>query len=99
MANLIEIPISLDPSLTNVVKPGEGLRGDRRLVRFLPTPFGSREAIWISPYETIEHFENGPEKARKCIVLLSKGPPKPDIAVITIPSSAIDKFPLVPVEW
>jgi hypothetical protein len=88
----------------DIVRPSEvPLHGDRRLVRLLPTPFGSRPAIWTSPYETLEVLQEGspPEKCRKCVLLMSSGSPNenPDVICITIPSSAIQKFPLVPVEW
>ena len=77
--------------------------GERRLVKLLPTPFGSRPAIWTSPYKVQEVFEIGgaPEAARVCVLLLSPGSPgeKPDVVVVTIPDAAIYKFPLVPVEW
>jgi len=96
----VEIPIILSGDLADLAKPDtKPVLGDRRLVRLIPTPFGSRPAIWISPYAIKEQFEDGVHKARKIIVLLSKGPPKPDVAVITIPEAAIEKFPWVPVEW
>lgn len=95
-----EIPIILTGDLADLVKPDEKpVHGNRRLVRLIPTPLGSRPAIWVSPYLVQEQFEDGVHIARKVIVLLSKGPPKPDVAVITIPDAAISKFPLVPVEW
>jgi hypothetical protein len=96
----VSIPLSIDETLGDFLKASDKpVLGEKRLVRLLPTPFGSREAIWISPYEFMENFEAGPERARVCIVLISKGPPKPDVACIIIPSAAIEKFPLVPVEW
>lgn len=77
--------------------------GERRLVRLLPTPFGSRPAIWTSPYETPTILQEGspPELCRTCILLMTTGSPgeRPDVICITIPSAAIEKFPLVPVEW
>jgi hypothetical protein len=88
----------------DILKPHEVPRtGERRLVRFLPTPMGSRPALWISPYYTMEIFQTGcpAERAKKCIVLLNPGSDteKPDTAVITIPADAIEKFPWIPVEW
>lgn len=90
--------------LGDVLRPHETPQfGNRRLVRMIPTPLGSRPAIWTSGYETLEVFQDGaaPERARKCVVLISPGSntEKPDTAVITIPSTAIDLFPMVPVEW
>jgi hypothetical protein len=95
------VPVELSG---DIAKPSEGVRhGERRLVRLLPTPFGARPAIWTSPYETMESLREGtpPEHCRKCILLNSPGSPdeRPDVICITIPSAAIDKFPLVPVEW
>lgn len=93
--------------LGDVVRASEVPRaGSRRLVRLLPTPFGSRPAIWTSPHATMVSFDEGepPERARQVVVLMS-GPTredptaKPDTAVITIPEAAIEKFPMVPVEW
>jgi hypothetical protein len=88
----------------DIVRPSEVPRhGNRRLVRLIPTPFGARPAIWTSPYESTESLREGspPERCRKCIVLSSPGSPseRPDVVCVTIPSAAIDMFPLVPVEW
>jgi hypothetical protein len=78
-------------------------RGERRLVRLLPTPFGSRPAIWTSPYEVQTILQEGspPEPCRVCVLLMSAGSPteRPDVICVTIPDAAIKKFPLVPVEW
>jgi len=96
----VEIPIILTGDLADLARPDERpVVGDRRLVRLIPTPLGSRPALWISPYTIMEQFEDGMHRARKILVLLSKGPPRPDTACVTIPEAAIDKFPLVPVEW
>jgi hypothetical protein len=38
-----------------------------------------------------------PEKARKCIVLLSSDPP--ETALITVPAEALHLFPKTPVDW
>lgn len=100
---LISIPIALPESMTNVERPSAGklAKGDFRLVRMLPTPLGLRPAIWISPYTTEEVCDRdvGLETVRKAVVLISKGPPFPEIACITIPEHAVQKFPLEPVEW
>lgn len=103
MADTIVIPMV--PTVSDdIARPGDPPRhGERRLVRLLPTPFGSRPAIWTSPYKTMTKFSGeGPlEAARVCVLLLSPGSPrkKPDVCVITIPDAAVEKFPLVPVEW
>jgi hypothetical protein len=77
--------------------------GERRLVRLLPTPFGSRPAIWTSPYKVPTVLQVGapPEQCRVCVLLMSAGSPdtRPDVVCVTIPDAAISKFPLVPVEW
>lgn len=101
MARLIEVPVTVSG---DVARPGDPPRhGERRLVRLLPTPFGSRPAIWTSQYATQEVYQPGepPTRSRVCVVLLSPGEPgvKPDVVVVTIPEDAVDKFPLVPVEW
>lgn len=95
------VPIELTG---DIARPSEVARnGDRRLVRLLPTPFGSRPAIWTSPYEVLEVMQEGSpaEKCRVCVLLTSSGSPdeRPDVVCIKIPSAAIEKFPLVPVEW
>lgn len=87
-----------------IAKPCDVPRsGDRRLVRLLPTPFGSRPAIWTSPYEVMAVLGEGepPERCRVCILLMSAGShaERPDVIVVTIPEAAIDKFPQVPVAW
>jgi len=79
-------------------------RGERRLVKLLPTPFGSRPAIWTSPYTVEAILQEGstPEKCRVCLLLMSTGSPdspRPDVICVTIPEAAIAKFPEVPVEW
>lgn len=98
--NAVEIPLIVSDE---IMKASDNpILGDRRLVRLLPTPFGSRPSIWISPYTSMEICDPKTgiaEKVRKCIVLISKGPPHPDVAVLTIPVNVIEKFPLVPVEW
>ncbi len=90
--------------LSDVLKPSEVPRlGNRRLVRLLPTPFGSRPAIWTSPYTFMDVVQEGhpPEKCRYCVLLMEDGSPtsRPSIICITIPDAAIEKFPTVPVSW
>jgi hypothetical protein len=77
----------------------QGGEGSRRLVPLIPTPFGSRPAIWISHYTVLEVLKEGcaPEKAKKCILLMSSDPP--ETACITIEADAIKIFPKIPVEW
>jgi hypothetical protein len=95
------IPITISDE---IAKPSDIPRnGTRRLVRLLPTPFGSRPAIWTSPYKTMQVLQEGlpPEPCRVCLLLMSAGSPgeRPDTICVTIPDDAIAKFPLVPVEW
>jgi hypothetical protein len=78
--------------------------GERRLVRLLPTPFGSRPAIWTSPYVVWTSLQEGAptEPCRVCVLLMSTGTPntpRPDTLCVTIPTAAVEKFPLVPIEW
>lgn len=73
----------------------EHRRGTHRQVALVPTPFGSRPAIWTSPYE-VEH-EGKP--ARVCLVLVAVGPPLPEAVCITVPTDFYDSLPRVPVEW
>lgn len=101
MASLIEVPIGVS---TDLALPGDPPRhGERRLVRLLPTPFGSRPAIWTSQYSFMEVYppDTTPTKSRRCVLLLSPGSPgvPPETLFIRIPEEAIAKFPLVPVEW
>ena len=98
-----------DPVKLTIVEPfvtasDRPVMGERRLVRQLPVP-GSltgaevilRPAIWISPYEFYDADIGAQVKI--CIVLVNSGPPKPEIISVRIPSNAIEKFPLAPVEW
>lgn len=101
MASLVEVPVSVS---SDVARPGDPPRhGERRLVRLLPTPFGSRPAIWTSQYSFMEVYppDTTPTKSRRCVLLLSPGSPgvPPETLFIRIPEEAIAKFPLVPVEW
>ncbi len=97
----IDIPITISG---DIARPCDiPKKGERRLVKLLPTPFGSRPAIWTSPYKFMMSTQEGSpaEPCRNCILLMSTGSPteRPDVILITIPDAAIDKFPDVPVEW
>ena len=101
MAGLVEVPVTVT---SEVARPSDPPRhGSRRLVRLLPTPFGSRPALWTSPYTYMEVFppDPTPTRARSCVILVSPGEPgvPPETISIRIPEAAIEKFPLVPVEW
>lgn len=76
--------------------------GSQRLVRYLPCGLPGTKGImlpciWMSPYDDWD--EDLKENVRVAILLLSKGPPKPDIIAVRIPSTAVEKFPTGPVEW
>jgi hypothetical protein len=51
----------------------------------------------MSDYEVMD--EDLKENVKVCLVLMGKGPPSPEIICVRIPSTAIEKFPLGPVEW
>ena len=74
--------------------------GEQRLVRHIPVPLPGakgqvRPAIWTSPYEISE----GGANVRRCLVLINKGPPYPEIIMVSIISADLEKCPLMPVEW
>lgn len=107
MANddrLIEIDIPNVQGMEDILKPSDRpVMGKQRLVRFLPVP-GTNQlfpCIWMSPYRIKEPLEiGGPlEPLVRCLLLVSKGPPKPDSVCISIRPDDIGKFPLAPVEW
>jgi hypothetical protein len=103
MADDTEIPIPSIIGLDEVLKPSDRpVMGTQRLVRFLPVMgTGLYPAIWISPYTVKEPIEtDGPlVSVAKCVVLVSKGPPRPEIVVLTMRPEDIEKFPRAPVEW
>jgi hypothetical protein len=100
MSDII-LPISRNPAST-VTEP---VRGDRRLVKQVQTPFGMAPCIWITPYtfqDEIRAGEIGP--CRKCCVLLNKGDaehPRPEVVWMTVPDFLLNhpSTPEVPVEW
>ena len=102
--NLIEISIPDIQGMDEILRPSERpVMGKQRLVRFLPVP-GTKQlfpCIWMSPYRTKEQIEDhGPvEQLVKCLLLVSKGPPKPDVVCISIRPDDLGKFPVAPVEW
>lgn len=94
MADAIEIPLSNLVGAKPQAIPG---RGDRRLVKLVETPLGWGHAIWTSPYTV----EDSDVKAlcRVCVVLVGKGPPKPEPVIMTIPVEYLAKCPEDAVEW
>lgn len=85
------------------VKPSDRpVLGDKRLVRYLPVGLPGTKGmmlpcIWMSPYDDFD--EDLKVKVKVCLILLSKGPPRPDIICVRIPADAVEKFPTGPVEW
>jgi hypothetical protein len=76
--------------------------GEKRLVRYLPVPLPGMNGmlmpcIWMSDYVEMDADLN--ENVKVCLVLLGKGPPRPDVICVRIPATAVDKFPMGPVEW
>ena len=96
-----------DPIKIEVVgefaKPSDNaVMGEKRLVRYLPVGLPGTSGmllpcVWMSEYDVMD--EHLGEKVKVCLVLLSKGPPRPEIICVRIPSAAVDKFPTGPVEW
>jgi hypothetical protein len=101
---LIEISMPAVQGMDEILKPSDRpVMGQQRLVRFLPVP-GTKQlfpCIWMSTYRWKEQLEdNGPlEPIVKCLLLVSKGPPKPDVVCISIRPDDLVKFPQAPVEW
>jgi len=97
---LTHIPISI---VGDVASPSEiPVHGNQRLVRMLPCGLPGTKGklfpcLWISPYAFLD--EDLKVQAKICLLLITKGPPRPDVIAITLPADAIEKFPLAPVEW
>ena len=71
--------------------------GDRRLVKLVETPLGWGHALWTSPY-TVENPDCR-ATCRVCVVLVGKGPPRPEPVVMTIPVDYLKACSLDAVEW
>ena len=96
------VPITVVPGAEFAKPSDRPVAGNQRLVRHLPVGLPGTQgmllpAIWISPYEVWD--EDLQEKVKICILLLHKGPPKPDTVGVRIAAAAIEKFPMLPVEW
>ena len=72
-------------------------RGSRRIVKMIPTPCGMGWAIWTSPYTIFD--DQLKEQCRVCVVLVGKGPPKPEPILMTVPENAFHRFPEDSIEW
>lgn len=95
-----EVKITFDSPL--VTPHDRPMKGDRRIVKMLPTglPGGAAilaPCIYMSPYDIWD--ERLKENFRYCLLLVSPGPPKPEFHAVQIPSSAIHKFPEDVVSW
>jgi len=71
--------------------------GDRRIVSLVETPLGWGHVVWTSPYTV----EDPDVKAlcRVCVVIVGKGPPKPEPVVMTIPVDYLKVCPEDSIEW
>lgn len=98
MSSTVDITVS-----EAFVKPSDKpVMGEQRLVRYFPVGLPGTKGlmlpcIWLSPYDTWD--DDLKENVKLAILLLGKGPPKPDIICVRIPSTAVEKFPTGPVEW
>lgn len=87
----------------DLAKPSETpVSGERRIVPYLPVGLPGMKGrlfpcIWQSPYSVFDSDLR--EQVKICIMLITEGPPKPDIMAIRIPAEAITKFPTGPVNW
>ena len=94
---------SIVRGMEEILKPSDRpVLGQQRLVPFISIQgIGEFPVIWTSPYTIKSPIEeNGPPTtAVVCLVLISKGPPKPDIICITIRPEDLAKCRLAPVEW
>ena len=98
------IPIqSIVRGMDEILKPSDRpVLGQQRLVHFISIRgIGEFPVIWTSPYTIKSSIEeNGPPtNSIQCLVLISKGPPKPDVICITIRPEDLTKCRLAPVEW
>lgn len=96
------VPIEVVPGAEFVTASDHPVFGEKRLVRMLPVGLPGTKGmlmpcLWMSDYEVMD--EDLKEKVKVCLVLMSKGPPRPDIICVRIATAAIEKFPLGPVEW
>jgi len=92
--NIIEIPRGSLVGARPQAIPGQG---DRRVVKLVETPLGWGHTIWTSPYTVRD--PNVQALCRVCVVLVGKGPPKPEPVVMTIPVDYLKACPEDAVEW
>jgi hypothetical protein len=91
---MIEIPVSGLAGERPQAIPG---RGERRLVKLVETPLGFGHVLWTSPY--VVEDPDLKEPCRKCVVLVGKGPPRPEPVVMTMPVSYLEACSEDAVEW
>ena len=98
--NGVEIPLT---NVTGARPEATPNRGARRIVKFVQTAVGWGWVIWTSPYTVINSEDNPDDRStwpcRMCVVLVGKGPPKPEPVIMTIPQVILDKYPEDSVEW
>jgi hypothetical protein len=87
----------LDPSF--IAARGQPLRGETRTVPLFPLPGSTLmyPCIWMSPYEIPD--DDLKQRVRVCVLLMSQGPPRPEVAAVRAPSSVVSKFPTGPINW
>lgn len=91
---MIEIPISLSSGDKPQIIPS---RGERRLVKLVETPLGWGHALWTSPYNVVDPDLG--TQCKVCVVLVGKGPPKPEPVIMTIPIDYLKACPEDAIEW
>ncbi len=96
MAEDLIVPVDFGSAVPKPSEENIAHRGPRRLVKLVPTPFGSRPAIWTGPPRE-EQIENEKVIAFTCAVLLQKDPLQ--VVAVTVPRDFYEKLPDVPVEW
>ena len=97
---MIEIPVSDLIGARPEVIPTS--RGDRRIVKIVETPVGWGHAVWTSPY-TVEDpdlaLDGSKTLCKVCVVIVGKGPPKPEPVIMTIPVAYLEACAEDVVEW
>lgn len=90
----IEIPRTSLAGVRPQTTPG---RGNQRIVKVVETPLGWGHAVWTSPYAVEDPDLR--TLCRKCVVLVTAGPPAPKICTMTIPVGVLDAYPEDVVDW
>lgn len=90
------IPVGFGDSVPKPSGDNIANRGARRLVKLVPTPYGSRPSIWTKPASE-DVIEGQKTLVHQCVVLLSQDPIQ--TVVVSVPRDFYEKLPDVPVEW